>query len=173
MKRSRKINGIMYKLLIERGIDGFSVVELRNASLSMDDMTWDPNEARKRLYRQIYHFEKNGWLVSKGDGRNKRYFVSDIFKTMSIEPKKRFCLVQDDSLQSENYSVLESELVQHNRNLEIVLGEIEEYQSLCVRFPSLNKPVSVMLQKARSRSAHLIGKVNVLRNVLGTMQQQI
>ncbi|EPV2528460.1 hypothetical protein ACV28K_000959 [Vibrio alginolyticus] len=170
MGRSKKINGVMYKLLIERGIDGFSVVELRDASLSMDDTSLDPNEARKRLYRQIYHFEKNGWLVSKSYGRNKRYFVSDMFKTMSIEPKKRPSPVKDDSLQSDNYSVLESELIQHNRNLEIVLGEIEEYQSLCVRFPSLDKPIAVMLQKARSRSAHLIGKVNVLRNVLGTMQ---
>ncbi|MCD6670019.1 hypothetical protein LT068_13155 [Vibrio cholerae] len=58
MKRSKKINGVMYKLLIERGIDSFSVIELRNASLAIDGMTQDPDEARKRLYRQIYHFEK-------------------------------------------------------------------------------------------------------------------
>ncbi|EGR0697970.1 hypothetical protein EX461_19595 [Vibrio parahaemolyticus] len=171
MERSKKINGVMYKLLIERGVDGFSVVELRDASLSINDMTQDPNEARKWLYRQIYRFEKNGWLVSKGYGRKKRYFVSDTFKTMSIEPKKKHYTAQSDSLLIESYSVLESELVQHNRNLEIVLGEIEEYQSLCARFPSLDKPLSAMLQKAHSRSAHLIGKVNVLRNVLATMQQ--
>ena len=54
MKRSKKINGVMYKLLIERGFDGFSIVDLRNASLSINDMTQDPNEARKWLYRQVY-----------------------------------------------------------------------------------------------------------------------
>mgnify|MGYP005673246719 CR=1 FL=1 len=172
MKRSKKINGVMYKLLIERGFDGFSIVDLRNASLSINDMTQDPNEARKWLYRQVYYFEKNGWLISKGCGRNKRYFVTDTFKTMPIEPRKKHYTVLSDCLQSESYSVLESELALHNRNLEIVLGEIEEYQSLCARFPSLGSPLSSMLQSAHSRSAHLIGKVNVLRNVLATVQQQ-
>ncbi len=160
----------MYNLLIERGIDGFSVSELRNASLSISGMAWDPNEARKRLYRQIYHFEKNGWLISQGGGRNKRYFVTDSFKTMNVQPKKELDRIQIDDSQSDNYLVLELELAEHNRNLEIVLGEIEEYQSLSSRFPSLDKPLSAMLQKANSRSAHLIGKVNVLRNVLSATQ---
>ncbi|EGR1020551.1 hypothetical protein [Vibrio cholerae] len=172
MKRSKKINGVMYKLLIERGIDGFSVIELRNASLAIDGMTQDPDEARKRLYRQIYHFEKNGWLISKGYGRNKRYFVSDMFKAMTIEPKKRHSATPNVSQQSNHYSILESELVVHNRNLEIVLGEIEEYQSLCARFPSLDKHLSTMLHKAYNRSAQLIGKANVLRNLLVAIQQQ-
>ena len=60
MKRSTKISAIMHKLLIEKGMDRFSVIELRDASLSISDFRKEPDEARKRLYRQILRFVRNG-----------------------------------------------------------------------------------------------------------------
>lgn len=85
MKRSRKISAVMHKLLIEKGMDGFSVVELRDASLSIEFTGSDLDEARKKVYRQILRFEKNNWLRSEGSGRKKRYFQTDLFWFQSLK----------------------------------------------------------------------------------------
>ena len=65
-----------------------------------------------------------------------------------------------------DYSVLFRESNEYKGELEIVLGEIDEYQSLRYRFPELESRLSPLLQQAKERSAHLLGKVNGLTNVL-------
>lgn len=67
---------------------------------------------------------------------------------------------------SHDYSVLVSERNQYKGELEIVLGEIDEYQSLKVRFPELEPKLIMLLDEAKERSAYLLGKVNGLTNVL-------
>lgn len=48
----------------------------------------------------------------------------------------------------------------------MTLGEIEVYQSLCVRFPDLEPRLEALLTQARERSSRALGKVNVLTSVL-------
>ncbi|NNO01436.1 hypothetical protein FKQ62_18880, partial [Vibrio sp. B1-2] len=55
--------------------------------------------------------------------------------------------------------------------LEIILGEIEEYQSLSQRFPELSTQITPLLKIARERSALLLGKINVLTNVLTSLSE--
>ncbi len=74
MKRSMKISAEMYKLLIERTLDGFSVIELRDELIVLKGSPIDPDEARKKVYRQILRFIKKGWLRSEGSGRQKDTF---------------------------------------------------------------------------------------------------
>lgn len=74
MKRSMKISAEMYKLLIERTMDGFSVIELRDEFIALKGPFVDPDEARKKVYRQILRFIKKGWLRSEGSGRQKNTF---------------------------------------------------------------------------------------------------
>ena len=74
MKRSTRISAVMFKLLIEKRMDGFSVIEARDASLSDGDGTQKLDEARKKVYRQIWQYQQRGWLRSEGEGRSKRYF---------------------------------------------------------------------------------------------------
>ncbi|EEY98019.1 hypothetical protein VOA_002910 [Vibrio sp. RC586] len=50
MKRSMKISAEMYKLLIERTLDGFSVIELRDEFIVLKGSPIDPDEARKKVY---------------------------------------------------------------------------------------------------------------------------
>ncbi|NOJ25050.1 hypothetical protein [Vibrio coralliilyticus] len=169
MGRSRKISAMMYKLLIEKRMDGFSVVELRDASLSLEEKGIDMDEARKKIYRQLARFEKNSWLQCVGSGRNKRYYKTDSFNSLQFVPKldrnpNSFSLSSD-------YSVLNSEYKQYKGELEIVLGEIDEYQSLKERFPELVPKLNVFLEQAKTRSAKLLGKVNVLANVLKTLSE--
>ncbi len=43
-----KISAEMYKLLIERTLDGFSVIELRDEFIVIKDSLIDPDEAYKK-----------------------------------------------------------------------------------------------------------------------------
>ena len=71
MARSKKIGTLMHKLLIDGEMDGFTVVELRNASISIDDSFVDLDDARRKVYRQISRFMRNNWLRSEGKGQKK------------------------------------------------------------------------------------------------------
>ncbi|MFB1074851.1 hypothetical protein [Vibrio diabolicus] len=173
MKRSTKISAIIHKLLIEKGMDGFSVIELRDASLSMSDGKEGLDEARKKLYRQILRFIKNGWLESEGSGREKRYFKTALFCSLNVTPKAQRTEISSPLNTAPDYSVLQHERNQYKAELEIVLGEIDEYQSLNRRFPELEQKLKPLLQQARERSAHLFGKVNVLTNVLNAISSDI
>lgn len=163
----------MHKLLIEKGMDGFSVIELRDASLSISDLRKKPDEARKILYRQILRFVRNGWLESEGKGRDKRYFQTDLFHSLNMKSQVERKNVSYPVKASPDYSVLRHERNQYKAELEIVLGEIDEYQSLYRRFPELEQRLNPMLQQARDRSAHLFGKVNVLTNVINTISSDV
>lgn len=163
----------MYKLLIEKGMDGFSVIELRDASLSISDINKDPDEARKILYRQILRFVRNGWLKSEGKRRDKRYFQTDLLRSLNLRPKLERKNVPYPVKPTPVYSVLHQERNQYKAELEIVLGEIDEYQSLNRRFPELEQSLNPMLQQARGRSAHLFGKVNVLTNVINIISSDV
>ncbi|MCG9679345.1 hypothetical protein [Vibrio sp. Isolate24] len=173
MKRSTKISAIMHKLLIEKGMDGFSVIELRDASLSISELWKEPDEARKRLYRQILRFLRNGWLESEGEGRDKRYFQTHLFRSLNVKPKVERKNTASPAKSTPDYSVLRHERNQYKAELEIVLGEINEYQSLNRRFPELEKRLIPMLQQARDHSAHLFGKVNALTKLINTISSDV
>ena len=169
MKRSTKISAEMHKLLIEKRMDGFSVVELRDAFVSIDNSCADLDDARRKIYRQILRFIKHSWLRSEGSGQQKRYFQTDQFKSLQANPKQEAVNV-NHSLPPD-YSVLNQERNQYKGELEIVFGEIDEYQSLSGRFPELAPKLTPLLEHARARSAHLLGRVNVLTNVLKTLSE--
>ena len=82
MKRSQKINAYIYRLLIEKNMDGFSVVEARDIAHLFEDSPNDADEVRKIVYRQIRLCENNGWLRSEGNGRKKRYYKTKIFYSL-------------------------------------------------------------------------------------------
>ncbi|MEZ8296858.1 hypothetical protein AB6C40_21625 [Vibrio splendidus] len=169
MKRSAKVSAVMHKLLIEKEMDGFSVIELRDASISISNDHTEPDKARKVVYRQILRFIKNDWLRSEGTGQKKRYFQTDLFKTLQVAPKPE--AVEVEVPPTTDYTILRREHSQYKGELEIVLGEIEKYQSLNHRFPELRGKLAPDFELAKERSAHLLGKVNVLTNVLKILSE--
>lgn len=171
MKRSTKISAEMHKLLIEKRMDGFSVVEARDASLNIEKGTQNLDEARKKIYRQIWQYQQKGWLRSEGEGRNKKYFQTEQFRELQVAPRKKATRTASIKECTTDYSVLFRESNEYKGELEIVLGEIEEYQSLRSRFPELECKLTPLLQQAKERSAHLLGKVNGLTNVLKTLSE--
>lgn len=74
-------------------------------------------------------------------------------------------------VQQGKYNILINERNECEGELEIILGEIEEYRSLNQRFPELTLQITPLLKNARERSALLLGKINVLTNVLNSLNE--
>lgn len=168
MKHSGKISAIMYKLLVEKGMDSFSVVDARNLLASIDARYTDLVSARQVVYRQINKCLQQGWLVSAGVGRQKKFYVSDSLKEM-IAGDKNALKASENKSKPNDYSVLLTELRENEGELKIVLGEIDEYRSLLKRFPELLSTIQPLLQDSKVRSATLLGKVKGLSKVLQTL----
>ncbi|TVU62276.1 hypothetical protein FQP88_12270 [Vibrio atlanticus] len=165
MKRSLTISDEMHNLLIKKEMDGFLVVELRDAFVSINDSYVDLDDARRKVYRQLLRLVRNNWLRVEGTGQQKRYFQTDLFKGLQIDTASDEVTFSTSS----DYSVLRHERNQYKGELEIVFGEINEYQSLCSRFPELEPRLLPLLEQAREHSAQLLGRVNVLTSVLKTL----
>jgi len=162
----------MFNLLIEKGMDGFSVIEARDALYSSEDAFPDKEEARKYVYKQLLSFEKKGWLSVIGVGRDKRYQVTNEFKELTIEPRARKNKANPTVIQFSDSSLntLQQEKKQYEGELSITLGEIEEYQSLLMRFPKNKQELQPLFNSARERSAKLLGKINALTNWMQVAQ---
>lgn len=169
MKRSMKISDEMHNLLIEKEMDGFLVVELRDAFISIEDSYVEPDDARRKIYRQILRFMKNNWLRVEGTGQQKRYFQTELFKGLQVYEIPKNTKVTTSP--TPDYSVLRHERNQYKGELEIVFGEINEYQSLCSRFPELEPRLIPLLEQTKEQSAQLLGRVNVLTNVLKALSE--
>ena len=169
MKRSRRISAIMHKLLIENGLDGFTILEARDLWLSTNDTNSNSSEVRKKVYRAIYNFEKSNWLRCEGSGRGKRYFQTEEFKELPDYKVSEHHPKINRSTSEQDYSVLVNECNEYKGELEIVLGEIDEYQSILSRFPNLESRLAPIHQKAKERAALLLGKINALTTTLNTL----
>lgn len=171
---SKKISSIMYKLLIEQSLDGFSVIQLRDAAQNLPETKTGKPKTRRLVYRQILKFKANGWLEEKGSGRQKMYYKTTAFFAQKFEIKKESepqgsnTLCEPDEV---GYEVLSKELSQYQGELEIVLAEIEEYRSLKVRFPLLEPNIKILLEEARVNSARILGKVNGVTKLLSNINQ--
>lgn len=160
----------MYKLLVESKMDGFSIVDARNASIGIPSVPTDLDESRKQIYRQILRFEKNGWLKSVGVGRGKKYFITDKFKGLNFKPKYRpeqVHVIQDCS--EDMHVVLSNEFKMYEEQHKITLKELDEYQNLVERFPELKAQLTPMLETTKARLNSLVAKVNVFSQVMNAI----
>ncbi|MEZ8930876.1 MULTISPECIES: hypothetical protein [unclassified Vibrio] len=177
MKKVIRINPHMFNLLIEKGMDNFSVTEARDALLNGTSAFPSKDDARKYVYKQLLSFEEKGWLSVIGTRRDKRYHQTNEFKALTIEPRSarnRKAKVDSIAVQSPEYSInaLEQEKKQHEGELAITLGEIEEYQSLLTRFPNNKHDMQPLFNAARERSAKLLGRINALTNWMQVAQSK-
>ncbi|MBF4336836.1 hypothetical protein P4S52_15385 [Vibrio sp. SA48] len=175
MKKVIRINPYMFNLLIEKGMDDFSVIDARDALLNSSVIFSSKDDARKYIYKQLLSFEEKGWLSTIGTHRSKRYHQTSEFKALTVEPRvasKNKVNVDPIVTQTADtpLNVLEQEKKQYEGELEITLGEIEEYQSLLTRFPHNRQKMQPLFNTARERSAKLLGKINALTNWIKVVQ---
>ncbi len=178
MNKVTRINPRMFNLLIEKGMDDFSVIEARDALLNSGVTFPSKDDARKYVYKQLLSFEEKGWLSVIGTLRHKRYHQTCEFKVLRIEPRvARNSKVKADStaIQTSDSSLtaLEQEKKQYEGELAITLGEIEEYQSLLTRFPHNRQKMQPLFNAARERSAKLLGRINALTNWMQVAQDKV
>ncbi|EGQ7693898.1 hypothetical protein M5238_001423 [Vibrio vulnificus] len=175
MNKVIRINPHMFNLLIEKGMDGFSVIDARDTLLNSDVTFPSKDDARKYIYKQLLSFEEKGWLSVVGTHRAKRYHQTSEFKALTVEPRvvrKSKVNVVPIAIQTADtpLTVLEQEKKQYEGELAITLGEIEEYQSLLTRFPHSRQKMQPLFNAARERSAKLLGKINALTNWIQVVQ---
>ncbi|KLE25304.1 hypothetical protein [Vibrio diabolicus] len=175
MKKVTRINPDMFNLLIEKGMDNFSVIEARDALLNGNSIFPSSDDARKYVYKQLLSFEEKGWLSVTGARRDKRYHQTNDFKALTIEPRTpRKRKVTKESVTGQildsSLNILEKEKKLHEGELAITLGEIEEYQSLLMRFPNNKQEIQPLFSSARERSAKLLGRINALTNWMQVVQ---
>ncbi|WP_219622315.1 hypothetical protein, partial [Vibrio parahaemolyticus] len=171
----QKINSHMHTILVENQMDNFTVTEARDVLISSTNEFHNKNEARKTLYRQIYHFAQKGWLLSSGEGSSKRYSTTEEFRELNVIPNKmRSTSNSSDTpatngLSQSEISLLKTEKREVEAELEITLSEIEQYKLLEKRFSKLSQVVDPLIKKASERSADLLGNLNALSNVLRSL----
>lgn len=161
----------MFNLLIKRELNDFSVTEARDALMDLGEEFKEPQEARKYIYRQILTFERKGWLVATGHGRDKKYQKTELLKSLTVVPRTlKSDLPRDTKYQAQHESVdlaiLRKEKNKYEAELSIVLSEIDEFQSLMKRFPKRQDLFLTMLTETKEHSVRLLGKINVLSKVL-------
>jgi len=159
----------MFELLIEKGMDKFSVVELRDGFLKIMLEKHSLDEARKYVYRQILAFIRKGWLKCEGQGRQKIYIKSDLFNSLGFTDEnaiKKASMAPKNPTSVDSYTLLTKEKSNSEGELAIILGEVEEYQTLMSRFPTLNNSLKILFEEAKDRSAKHLGKINALSKVI-------
>ncbi|MDF2152882.1 hypothetical protein [Vibrio sp. CAU 1672] len=167
MKKTAKLNPYMFKLLIEKEMNNFSVIEIRNALMECDVVFADKEEARKFVYKQLLSLKNKGWLSTTGVHRRKRYLVTDNFRACSFEARaqrKVSSAIKSSVMVSKTFDIVLKEKKKYEGELAITLGEIEEYQSLAARFPQDKATILPLFDSAKDRSAKLLGKINALSN---------
>ena len=170
-----KLNQHIYSLLIEKECNGFTIVELRDELLTVTDTYQDIDEARKFIYRQTTALERKELLNSKGSGRHKKYFKTELFNNVTFVAKQ-VVIEQEKSISSNTdnqASPLVETLLNEKKHFEaelaILLGEVDEYKALQKRFPEHLSLFYSALDDAKNNSAKLLGKVNALTTVLASL----
>ncbi len=155
---------LVRNFLKENDLVKFSVRELTDlfckAGYSFD--------SRERTYQYVYRglcrLESEGWLISEGEKRTKRYLVAHK-KVSEKNTAHNLVDVRSDDV-SKWRDDMTNERSQAQAELSILLGEIDEYVFLGQKYPSLYEQIQPLLVSAREESAKLLGKINALSNVL-------
>jgi hypothetical protein len=170
-----KLNQHIYSLLIEKECNGFTIVELRDELLTVTDTYQHIDEARKFIYRQTTALERKDLLNSKGSGRDKKYFKTELFNNASFVAKQ-VVIEKEKSISSHTNNqasplveTLLNEKKQFEAELAILLGEVDEYKALQKRFPEHLSLFYSALDDAKNNSAKLLGKVNALTTILASL----
>lgn len=135
----------------------------------------DKSALRKYVYRELLRLETANvverYLGSTGRGCKFRYLGEPEEKAFEDKPSPFISNAQDietsSSLEDERtFNALKNELAQRKVELISSIGEAEEYQRLCNKFPALSKTVKPQFLQSRDRSSKLLGQLRAVENIL-------
>lgn len=138
MNRKVPLNQWLYKALIDKEMDGFTVLELRNRLLYATVGVFNKNELRKMLYRQLYQLAERGYLEKRNNQANEksRYFKTSAFKSVEFISAHRTNLPSAktglaNSIQQPFIRYISQEKAQSEAELRILLGKLKNI-SVCL-----------------------------------------
>lgn len=160
-------------------MDGFTIVEARDAARLFPESPKDINELRKIVYRQILRCIENEWLRCEGSGREKRYFKTDKFNSLSFEPRKPKSRVRKappkgsvTNQATNDYSELIVERNKLKGELEVTLGEIDKYKALKEQYPEQFQLIDGLQFVANEKAALFMGNINAITNMLNSLSHE-
>ncbi|WP_407334286.1 hypothetical protein [Enterovibrio sp. 27052020O] len=175
------LNQWLYKALIEKGMDGFSIVEVRDCLLPEIGEEINKRELRLKIYRQVYKLVDRGYLIKGGDKASPeaRYFKTDAFRAHEYTSANRTKLPKETALvvstePSASVSTndelflgqLSRDKAQSEAELRITLGEVEEYKRVLDLYPEQAALIEPLYSKTKDQSAELLGRINALSKLV-------
>ena len=76
--RPTKIDQILYRLLVEKSLDKFTVIQLRDAYLEESQLSVSAKEARNRVYGLIRRYTDQGLLIKEKAANSLLFKVNQI-----------------------------------------------------------------------------------------------
>ncbi|MAI31024.1 hypothetical protein J3362_13215 [Marinobacter sp. NFXS11] len=173
-KKRIRIDQILLQTLKLRGDTPFSTTKIRD--LYVTQMTrsrdLDRNSIRKHIYKEVLRLE-SAFVIKrhKGEkGRGCRFIYEGAPEGVLLEAKPSpFEPSEGTAAPPMEPAILEGLMEElSTRKVELIasIGEAEEYQRLCKKFPSLQQTVRTQYLESRERSTKLLGQLRAVETIL-------
>ena len=160
-------------------LEAFTVHELTKIYLNASPREHSSHKsARQFVYRNMQRMMKAGLMVRESiDGCWPKYSLTSLVKHDLIKPPSsdiEQAIKEDNSPSFDTQSILQlkERLHRHRSDMLSAIGEAEEYDELCLAHPNFKDEVQSLYNKARERSALLLGKVKALETLLASETEQ-
>lgn len=178
-QRKVSIHAEIYKSLVIDCLDGFTIIELRDAYIDFLALRSTPAEvsAYRKVYRQVLRLEKHGLLTQiKQAGKPAKYYKTPLFfETKFVEifsrdvmpanglKEKMACVVAS---QIPFIEQLKLQARQYQAELFASIGECEEYKRLSEAFPGMRSQFEAGYLQSTERSSKLSGHLRAIETVI-------
>lgn len=184
MSNKVKLNEVVFKILIENKLDGFTVSDMRDSVLEVSDLFESKEAAGTFAYRQIFALEKKKLLAKseKVDGKKLTYYQTELLlnsqvimksyefkeraKRTSVIPKATASISSKEKPTSELLKAVIKQKTQYEAELTMILSETEEVKHVMSSFPDESTHLQALYLDLRNQSATLCGKVNALTKII-------
>lgn len=176
--RPRKIDQFLYRILVEKSLDRFTVIQLRDAYLEESLLSISPKEARNRVYGLIRRYTTQGLFVKKTTGNSRKSIYS---KTPKFLQAQFYCNSTKETYSNrervnicppQNIGEIEKRLNQYQVDLLASIAESEEYMKLYETNPELREALEPNYHQAREQSSKLLGQIRALKAVISHYEYQ-
>ena len=172
-----KLDENLLSILTRKDFDNFTVLQLRDAYLTVHELKLEPKKTRTFVYGQILRLVNLGLLVKeeKENSRKTIYKKSSEFYTAKIQSKTSSTIAKPlISTESTEFSSepLENQLNQYKVDLLACIGESEEYMRLYESNPYLKEILESNYLAAREQSSKLLGQIKAIETVLSYIGEQ-
>lgn len=183
MSNKVKLNEVVFKILIENKLDGFTVSDMRDCVLKVSNFFESKEAAGAFVYRQVAALEHKQLLSrsSKAKGKKRTYSQTQLLLNSEIivkpyEFKKKAKLthiapkINNKDLKVDSISKLLNTVMQqksqYEAELTMLLSETEEVKHIMSSFPEDSTHLKSLYLDLRNQSATLCGKVNALTKII-------